>query len=517
MRWRRLARVLSAALALQLSAASLAPRARAEEGARAAAAERRAPREVTLHDVLTVAIRQNPALASASIDVAIADAELRGTAGLDDVVLDGSLKSIVTRNEAIPDQVFQQLELDELGLTTRVRKPLRGGGDVSLRLDATYRRTVTRLDTGDVRHESESEIFAPSVGLVFFQPLLEGRGRDVARSEVRRAAVAKDAALLDREARAAEVVRAVVRAYWELAYAARELEIQRNALALAREQLRVVELEIASGALPPIASAEVELAVANREEDELIAEGLLYERALDLRRLVGLEAGPGEIALVPIDAPAAPARELDLDEAVSRAISSSASLRALRARGRGAALEVELAEDALRPRLDLTVSARAAGNAADPTDSFAQLAAYGGLSVEAGVVFSVPLGRRAERAVADAARQRVRKARVGEQELTAALTVDVTRAVHALRLAMKRVEVHGRSVDLARMNVVAESKRFEAGEATSTDVLRRQNELTEAELRGARAVIDALEAEADLDALTGDLLDRYRITLGESR
>jgi outer membrane protein TolC len=44
-------------------------------------------------------------------------------------------------------------------------------------------------------------------------------------------------------------------------------------------------------------------------------------------------------------------------------------------------------------------------------------------------------------------------------------------------------------------------------------VLRRQQELTDTQLRLARAKTDYLEADAALAALTGDILDRYGVSV----
>jgi len=70
-----------------------------------------------------------------------------------------------------------------------------------------------------------------------------------------------------------------------------------------------------------------------------------------------------------------------------------------------------------------------------------------------------------------------------------------------------------RVIQLAEKNVEAETRRFGLGRATNFDVLQRQDELQQAQLRRARAQVDYLNATAALDALTGVILKRYGITL----
>jgi outer membrane protein TolC len=65
----------------------------------------------------------------------------------------------------------------------------------------------------------------------------------------------------------------------------------------------------------------------------------------------------------------------------------------------------------------------------------------------------------------------------------------------------------------ANLDLDGERARFEVGRATNFDVLRRQQELTDTQLRLARAKTDYLQAEAALAALTGDILDRFGVSV----
>ena len=58
--------------------------------------------------------------------------------------------------------------------------------------------------------------------------------------------------------------------------------------------------------------------------------------------------------------------------------------------------------------------------------------------------------------------------------------------------------------------------RFDVGRSTNNDVLLRQQELKAAEIQVARAATDQANAETALSALSGDILERYGITLSGS-
>jgi len=75
--------------------------------------------------------------------------------------------------------------------------------------------------------------------------------------------------------------------------------------------------------------------------------------------------------------------------------------------------------------------------------------------------------------------------------------------VDRLDIALLRRRALARSVELAQTNLDAEQRRWERGDTTSFEVLRRQTALADAKLRAERAHIDAIAARAAIDALTG--------------
>jgi outer membrane protein len=67
------------------------------------------------------------------------------------------------------------------------------------------------------------------------------------------------------------------------------------------------------------------------------------------------------------------------------------------------------------------------------------------------------------------------------------------------------------------VNLDAERARFDVGRSTNYDVLRRQDELSQAQLRRIRAAADYMKAVAVLQTLTGDLLPAYGIEVKARR
>jgi outer membrane protein TolC len=257
--------ILASALPFSLLLASAAP-----AGAQSAPG----PRAITLEEAIKLAVHGNPALAATGADIAIAAAAAESARGPDDFVIDASANWLETRSKVVEGTPVQQPAYDELSASLSLRKPLPTGGSLGLRLLGDFNRTrfATELGASAGPARPPVDFYAPSLQLTFAHPLLRGRGVNVARADRRRARVRGDIASAQRDAAAAGLVRDVVSVYWDLAYATQELEIRRGAAASAREQLRRVEANVQVGKQPRSASAEVDVAIALRDEAVLLYE-----------------------------------------------------------------------------------------------------------------------------------------------------------------------------------------------------------------------------------------------------
>ncbi|HWN67450.1 MAG TPA: TolC family protein, partial [Haliangium sp.] len=123
------------------------------------------------------------------------------------------------------------------------------------------------------------------------------------------------------------------------------------------------------------------------------------------------------------------------------------------------------------------------------------------------------LGRRTARGRLEAARERLQRLDVDIQQAGNAIARGLILAVQQAEGAHRRISLSERVIELATQNIAAEQRRFEQGRSTNFDVLQRQDELEQAQLRRARAVHDYLQALTAIDAITGDLFERYGIRL----
>jgi len=446
--------------------------------------------------------------------VAVAQAAARELAaeGQFDVVLDAGLDlrrdlspPLLCLLPPCPDLTKTTTTAAKLGLA----RSLESGG--ALRLAGQANRTTSDLpaDSGLLFGTYTTS----GLALTFSHPLLRGFGTEVTLANLRKARIQQDAAQLGRQMRACNVVRDVVVAYWELAYATQDLAIKRAALELAQEQLRITKAMIGAGRLADSDAASVERAIAQRQEDLATGEQILFFRSLDLQRLFGVPAEVNVPVLAATDVPATGAPSVDEAAEVSRALAANPQLRALALGLRLSQADLATARSTLRPRLDFTGSVGPAGFKPGLGDSVKQTAGFSALAWSAGLAFELPVENRTARGQLRVAEEDLNFARLNAEDFTLQLRDLVLRAARSIRTAGMRVALGQREVEFARQNLEAERARFQAGRATNNDVLLRQQELKDAETRLLRATVDQSESEATLSAATAEILERYGVAL----
>jgi outer membrane protein len=483
-------------------------------GASATAQAQERGRSLGLREAVVLAARNNPTLAAAVADVAIADASATAAAGVDDWLWDASATWNRTRLPYVPGTPVEQTKGDDLQVSTALTRPLPTGGAVGVRASTDIFAGEYVSDSGSGPQASMVTYHAPSLQIFASHPLLRGAGVDVARAQRHRAAIVRDAAGLERDAAAAALVREVVLAYWETRMASDELAILDELTESARQQLGAVQAAISAEKAPSSAAAEVKVAVALRQDAAYSAEQALLAQSAELARLLEIEVDPQGAGWETTDRPDVVAgRHVSFDAALAAALDHNPRIAAVRALGRASAIDVDVRENGLLPELDLSLSGQTLGNASDFGTAIGQLTGFRSYGVQVGLVFQEPLERRAAAGNLRAARERLRKTRLDEAAIVGQIRAAVVREVGAIEAAARRIDALTDATDTAALDLAAERARFEVGRATNFDVLRRQGDLAQTRLRLLRARTDYVEAIADLEALTGGILPRYGVTV----
>ncbi len=443
-----------------------------------------APLALELSAVLDAVQSHSPLVLAALEEQARAAAELLGAQGGFDLRLKG--KGGFTAEGTYPSERAQ------LGL----EQPLRLGGASLLGGYRIGSGTFADYDDG-ARTNTGGEL---SAGVSI--PLLQGRRVDARRVAEWRALLEVERASPLVAQKRLELALKATEAYWKWVAAGRKRALAESLLELAERRRDQVDAAVAEGQLAPIAATDNQRSIVDRTAKRIASERELERAAVELslfwRGPDGAPRVPSPDAL-PADFPdpGDPAQVLLADDE-ARALSERPDLRERRLALRQGELEVELAENATLPDLDLQLLAsQDLGAPTDPKDSL------GPFQWKAGVSLSVPLQRRSAQGKLDALEAKLRK---GRRELQFAQE----RAAAEVRQARSLVEQAWEQLAQARENVrlaerLAEAERVQV-EAGASDLFRlnlREQQLT-------LAVLGQIEVTAGYFRA----LAQYRASLG---
>jgi outer membrane protein len=471
---------------------------------------------VTLADLLQSAVRQAPALANARIDVAVAEAQIQETWVRNDwklqAQLQGSHQTVVT--EGTVTTISGSADLQRL---------LSTGGTVALHVDSTY----NNISDSPFGPAGDGTLWVDNIEASITQPLLRGRGRTLFDANELKANLQRDVTVLARRLAAINAVQMVISAYWDLVLAERTVGITQASLDLARERLRVTTIGADGGKVARSEIPAVLQIIATRQEDVLNGELVVLNNSITLRRLAGMPIGAGELGLRVATDLDTQEQAIDLGALTERAFAASPQLAELAKQDQSATIDIAVTEDGLLPQLDAALSlgpsgtspAQSASGTASPTGTFGgawkDLVELNALTIQGSVKYTQSLGRNDVIGRSREQRELRRKLVVNAFDVRAQIAQAMAAAVAQLEVAKRRVALSQQAIELANQNIKIETDRFNLGRSTNFDVLNRLEDLRQAELRRAQALVDWHKAEAMIQSLTGEILPRYGVTIDD--
>lgn len=520
-----------------------------------------APLALTLDDAIRLTLEQNNDVSIARLDTAIAREDIRVAQGVFDPRLFPALtyqRSTTASASAIGGATNGAFDQNQLAgaLALDGRTPWAGG-----RFSVDF--AATRLESGNQFARLNPQ-FPSSLGVSYIQPLLRGRSIDAERRQIllaRRAADLTDAQL---NQVVMDQLTLVEEAYWNLVFAARNLEVQTQALAQAQAQVTSNERQSQGGTLAPIDVVEAQTQASVFRQTTASAQQSLTEAENRLKSLMAANrtADIWNQPLAPADITDRPLPTLSLEEAMRLALARRPELAALDTTRAQNEINQRFFRDQARPQLDLVgsyaLSGLAGGTIAGTSDPLggtdaAFLARLNDLSLRAGLPLietppsigtAVPdffvggygaslsniFARRFPSAIiqlqmdlpirnttarANVARTDIAATQIARQrqQLEQAIEVEVRNALQAVQSSQERLDASSSARRNALELYESERRRFDAGLSTVFLVLERQTDLVTAQALELRARADLNKAIAFLDRAVGGTLERHGIRL----
>jgi outer membrane protein len=388
------------------------------------------------------------------------------------------------------------------------------------------------------------------------QPILRGRRFDQNRRVIEISK--RNLSLTDTQfrQRSIETIANVQRAYWDLTYSLRNLQVQRDSVRDAKDQLEHNKRLVQEGQLAPIDIVAADTQVANFEQAVYDALSVVTTAENNLKNLISPNrADPiWSASLVPVDPIDLDAPTTTLPEALDAALQNRPEIELNRVQSDINEIDRRFYREQLKPQVDLIASYTSAGiggtqnpsfsnplgrTICDPTtqtpaeyqaclaqqqlqaanqQAFLQSIGGGTTSatdillnkyptVRVGVQFNLPLfGNKTAKAqlgksLVDEARIKTQREQVEQN-----IQVDVRNALQNVRTAEARL----RSAAIARENTQkqyeSEQRKLDAGQSDVYRVLDRQTALVTARSNELRGQTELNKAIADLQRATGNSL-----------
>lgn len=328
-------------------------------------------------------------------------------------------------------------------------------------------------------------------------PLWRDGPIDARRASLWRAEHGVRAASEDRDARRLRIELAATDAYVRWVAAGRRYAIALELLRLAEQRDAQVAARAAAGAIPAIEHLENRRAVLERRAALITARRALEQRAIGLSLYLRDERGE-PLAVSPDRIPA----HVEIDETIARsedvdvalAIEGRPELRRFAAQRRAAQVNVDLADNQLSPRVDLTVTGAVdvgGPGVSDPLRAIEIQRALERPQLDAMLSVQVPLQFREARGRIDQARAELASLDADAELARDQVSLEVRDARSAVRAASEAITLAAEAEVVALAVAEAERVRFENG-ATSLLIVNLR------EAAAAAAAQAHVDAQADL-------------------
>ncbi len=505
-------------------------------------------RSLTLKEAIYIALRNNPALASAQLDPVAAVETIRQANGTFDPNMTAQgdvIKSTTPTTSSLQTgggDAFTQKYYDWNFGVNKVSAITNGTFGVTFDNDRTLNNSAF---TG------VNPSYTPNLALSLSQPLLQNFGWQFATINVRIAESGQKQAQWNYGQTLQDFVLKIGAEYWQVVLSEENLEVARAALRFNEDLVRQNAISVKVGTLAPIDLQEAQSAAATAEANVYTAEANLRNARIQLREDVMLNPYGTFIPqdLEPITRPN-PSEIIAADEerALELAVQYRPSLGGLREAIRNSLLQVKFAENQVLPQLNLGTQigiSSTAGytpclenfnqtnpgncsvtnpNPPPPSfngtrlpfggiygDALNRLWSFGFYNYAAVLTFSLPIANAVARSALAQARILYEQQRLNYRSSLSTTVVDVQSSLANLYADQKRAAATAQATYYARQSLHDEEVRFRVGMATTHDLLQFQEEEVNAEGNQVQAETDLENAKLALYHSEGTLLQQFQV------
>lgn len=466
---------------------------------------------LSLPEAIRSAVEKNLDIRAELYNPAVAVADLAGSRG----IYDPRLQFLTSYSDSTTLAVGTNIDIIARSAAANVgiSRLLPTGGSISASFDNSWNRDSNLIvEQGYPPKAGAFNYWASDVSLNLTQPLLKNFGREVTEINIAVAEKSKTASLDHLRSRLLDIVSRVRTEYLKLYSVRKDLEVKQISLRLAKKVLEETRARVKAGTFPAMEIQNAEFGVASRERELIDAERAVRDQS-DVVRLL-LQYG-GDDDFVPTDPPSRNPVDISVDAAVRLALAERPDLKELRDNIRIAELQTKLAKNHVLPDLNATAGVTLNGIAGSYGRTLDGVAKGEYPVWNVGLSLNVPLGNTAAENDYIRNRLKLEQAKTQLASTEAGVVNDIRTAVRSISSNYKQIEVTERGRIYAEERLDSFMKKSAVGLATIRDVLDVENDLTAAKGNETKALVDYNTALTNYWKLTGELLDREHVRLGE--
>ena len=491
---------------------------------------------LTLDQAIEMALKNNNDIDASRNDSRITDLSLKGARGVYDPLLtaENYYESLTTPTAsaiggAVNGAVTQTRYFGSAGVNGF--SPYQG---------ATYSALFnsSRTTTSNTNSFLNPQ-FPSSMIFTYSQPLWRNRRIDNNRRNIEIAK--KNVNISDSQLRlqAIAVVSGVEQAYWDLAFALRNLQIQTDALKQAKEQLESNKRLVRKGVLAPIELVAANAQISTFEQSVFLSQESVSRAENSLKTFVLPERTASEWRrpLTPVTPIGLDVPRIGLEVAVAEALKNRPEIAQLETTAEINKIDQGFYRNQTKPQIDLVGTYTAQGLSGTETPaaispvtglsrvpsnlvggyftSLGNLSAIDYPSYHLGVTIALPWGNRI--AKANLGRSLVEADRIANTraQTEQIIEAEVRNALQALRSAESRLASAADARAAAEELYASEERQFRAGTTTFYLVLQRQTDLSAARGRELQARTDLNKAISEFQRSIGATLNVNNVTISK--
>lgn len=430
--------------------------------------------------------------------------------------------------------------------SVRVEKPLTRFGTI---LSGEFSNS---FQTTNDPFNSFRRSFQPAASFALTQPILKGRNFDDARRQIEVAK--KNLNLTDQQFRqkTIEIIAEVQRAYWDLAFALKDLQVQQDAVRDTRAQFETTRRRIEQGATAPIDAVSVENQIARFESQVFASLETVARAQNNLKNLIAADENSNlwNETILPTEDINLDIPDVSLNEAIAAAYENRPELKQNTVSRSINEINQRFYRDRTKPQIDVRLGYTLNGFAGTPNDSafnfgdpnltarvnelsalvklpplpaappatvpadlnggfnqsLANLFRQNFNAFQFGIAFNFPIENRQARAELGKNLVEAEKLDIERRQISQNILAEVRNAAQTLQTLKLRLQSARTQRETAEREFESERRKYESGYAGASlfVLLDRQKNLTAAKAAEIQIRLELNKAAAEFERSTGN-------------